>query len=305
MGVLTMGVSMHGGSSSLLPHGAEANPGLVWDREREAECDASAVLKHIDGLVSETKCTSLCSQHEGEPACSAVTHNKKAHVQVGLGKCTLYQNCTLMAPVDGVTSLFKPQLEWPTRKEDVRWQADAALVIASYRRDLAFLRQVPKGRADIVVYQKDFQPPSFATKYTQNLRYFTHLPNFGKVGGSRETVVYLQFLLDFYDNLPQTIIFSQDEIGPWSRFLMPSFGNSSTVSLGQGFQGNRIEKENCMCTWEHETFYKPHRYYWFEPMNWYTTSVLQNDWCVPATQHSNSMRWRTLALLTASAHHIA
>ena len=46
------------------------------------------------------------------------------------------------------------------------------------------------------------------------LKYFAVLPNYGqaagrKQGGSREVVGYLQFVIDFWENLPNVVIFSQ------------------------------------------------------------------------------------------------
>ena len=52
----------------------------------------------------------------------------------------------------------------------------------------------------------------------QNLAYWTTLPNYGRTsgdpkrfprGGSRESFVMFQFILDFWDNLPPVILFSQ------------------------------------------------------------------------------------------------
>ena len=52
----------------------------------------------------------------------------------------------------------------------------------------------------------------------QNLAYWTTLPNYGRTsgdtkrfprGGSRESYVMFQFILDFWDNLPNVILFTQ------------------------------------------------------------------------------------------------
>ena len=48
------------------------------------------------------------------------------------------------------------------------------------------------------------------------LKYYATIPNYGQThklpfGGSREPYGYLQFILDFWDNLPNVMIFSQDD----------------------------------------------------------------------------------------------
>ena len=57
-----------------------------------------------------------------------------------------------------------------------------------------------------------------------HLAFFARVPNFGEVtgskrGGSREPSAYLQFVLDFWDNLPDFVIFTQDDCGKRFAFL--------------------------------------------------------------------------------------
>ena len=84
-------------------------------------------------------------------------------------------------------------------------------VVSSYDAELAWLGSLPKGMFDIVIYQKHGRPVEFVTQHTSDLVYFQPLRNFGVDGGSREAGVYLQFLIDFYDNLPPAMVFSQDD----------------------------------------------------------------------------------------------
>jgi hypothetical protein len=53
--------------------------------------------------------------------------------------------------------------------------------------------------------EKNNQPAENVTQFAakNTLRYFTHMPNWGVMGGSREVAPYLRFCLDFYDNLPE------------------------------------------------------------------------------------------------------
>ena len=130
-------------------------------------------------------------------------------------------------------------------------------MIVSYRASLDWLKTVPGGVLDLVLYQKhDFRakeraavtpqkvlhllrqevtcshgrlhyPQSHgcqlgcrcgprAPMHQPQLVYFALVPNYGLThrkpfGGSREPYGYLQYLLDFWDNLPPVIIFSQDD----------------------------------------------------------------------------------------------
>lgn len=240
-------------------------------------------LRVHEQVLDEAACTAACAANE---QCLAVTH------KAATGKCEEFTKCELMRPTSGVTALFKPGLEWPTSKAEVVWRAPAVLVIASYDRDLSFLGDVRADRADVVVYQKKGQPPTFAAQHTTALRYFAHMPNFGEKGGSRETAVYFQFLLDFYHNLPKMIIFSQDEasyLSHWKPFLS---GQSVNVPLGRSFWSGGVTKDNCMCSWTVEDFYGPEKYGWFNELNWYDSHVLGNDWyALPESQEKRVITW--------------
>lgn len=68
------------------------------------------------------------------------------------------------------------------------------------------------------------RPPHERTR----LAYFATLPNYGQthalpLGSSREAFGYLQFILDFYDNLPKVVVFSHDDVeagrGAWGAHL--------------------------------------------------------------------------------------
>lgn len=277
----------------------------TWDREPEASLDstnATHVLRKLDRSVTEAACADLCHA-ESAADCCGVT------ITVG-GFCTLFRNCSVVFPDQHVSALFRPTFEWPTGKAHVRWQAPAALVVASYKRPLDFLWRVSPARADIVIYQKDGRPPSFAQNGTMhNLRYFAHLTNFGEKGGSREALVYLQFLIDFYDNLPATVVFSQDEQGlsgndAWVPFLTAG-GELGSVPLDDTFQAGGINKDNCLCAWVTEDVYDVQTYGWFHEVNWFDTELLGNDWYVTPESYPRKRRleWPQAAFFAVSRRH--
>ena len=220
----------------------------------------------------------------------------------GVGRCVLYSRClerTRALPPARVDLLHRWGPTWPqhTRPRDVQWGTNATLVIVSFRSSLDWLRTLPGGILDLVIYHKGYldeakaeaqaclrRLPSGAcqilTRLSGNrsrlttvrqgwreeagatssepmtpayvdshlrfkhqcrraeihrppqgcpsgctcgprppaerpvLKYFAVLPNYGqaagrKQGGSREVVGYLQFVIDFWENLPNVVIFSQ------------------------------------------------------------------------------------------------
>jgi hypothetical protein len=248
--------------------------GLALDHEWDSEHDVTCFVedaKNTEGDAAHRNysyTTALLGEHAAnderacqgkclaEAQCDVAVHN--AHNQT----CALYRDCTILVPAEGQKALLRPtRLEVPP-KEEVAWKAPAALVVASFDRPLTFLEKIPDGRADVVVYQKNRKPVSFAKDHAgTNLRYYAHLPNFGRKGGGRESAVYFQFLLDFYDNLPELVIFSQDEMGQWAGALQgPTSRDSehpSTLREESTLLSAKplLARTNCMCSWISENFY--------------------------------------------------
>lgn len=119
------------------------------------------------------------------------------------------------------------------------------------------------------------------------LSYFRVLPNYGRTGGkawangfnpnppggSREPYAYLQFILDFWDNLPNVIIFTQDDciarVCVWSAQL------AKTAKMLRNWQQHwgqpSVPTHNdCLCKYVREVDAYKGRYYW-----WQWMSVLQ------------------------------
>jgi len=106
------------------------------------------------------------------------------------------------------------------------------------------------------------------------LQYFAVLPNYGQqykapYGGSREPYGYLQFILDFWHNLPNVIIFSQDDClargCAWGNAL-PQLGmRLSNWRSEWGFRAAPTSR-NCLCKFIRETNYRSRGYFWYRWM---------------------------------------
>ena len=256
----------------------------------------------------------------------------------------------------------------------VRWQTNATLVLVSYKASLAYLRTLPGGLMDLVVYHKpDFgavnltyapmtanyvlgqlreqelcgawtsepahssndsaaEPPFSASSASSitggstggstgttlarygypinifppsshvgerlhhpsrsttcprgcrcgrrtladrpRLQYFALLPNYGKAytaprGGSREPYGYLQFIRDFWDNLPPVVIFSQDDCLTrgcmWGNQL-PGLGKRLQLWEQEWGPGKPISQRNCLCKYVRENKFIPKGYFWYKWM---------------------------------------
>ena len=217
---------------------------------------------------------------------------------------------------------------WPPNRtpNDVRWRTNATIVMVSYHASLSYLRSLPGGLADLVVYHKAdigkpnvTHPPMTASYVLSHLKeqelcsptaspvtlrrlhhpsrsatcpngcvcgrrprqsrpwlqYFALLPNYGlqykePYGGSREPYGYLQFIIDFWDNLPPVVIFSQDDclargcawgnqvpnlplrLARWER----EWGEAATPS-----------SRNCLCKFIREDKYRNRGYFWYRWMS--------------------------------------
>ena len=213
-------------------------------------------------VPSAAACEALCAQTRRD-ACNAAQFVRASDRRAD-GQCSLWSMCLHRtqlnrggaAPASEVFHRVGPS--WPGPPAQVTWAANASLVVTSYRQSLAWLRTLPPGLLDVVVYnkwdfgknesmprmdahyvrahlrhslvcgrlfhpQKEQQLPSYRCPMTctcshagrsSRLAYFTTLPNYGSTtktpyGGSREPYVMLQFVIDFWENLPPVVIFSQ------------------------------------------------------------------------------------------------
>jgi hypothetical protein len=135
-------------ASALLPTGA-ASLSLHWDGEPGAVCNdkGQPALSVKLGAATEGKGRQACLLRcLGESKCEAVT-------LVNNSICQLHSLCNYITPSSKSEVLFRPsRLKWPTKAADVRWQSKVALVVASYKKSLAFLTKLsPNISADVAV----------------------------------------------------------------------------------------------------------------------------------------------------------
>lgn len=181
--------------------------------------------------------SSPCSLRLGVQRCLALHRCVAVEHYLPSATCTLFSECLHRKLAHNYTvAHYQPQ-PWPSPAARVHWQTGVAVVVASYNRNISRIAELLASfslSADLVVYHKhDFNGSRGVTggwrrhlgseclgAYLPLLTYLQVLPNFGTTlqtaphkapGGSREPYAYLQFLLDFYDNLPQLILFTQDD----------------------------------------------------------------------------------------------
>lgn len=69
-----------------------------------------------------------------------------------------------------------------------------------------------------------------------------------------ESVLVLQFLVDFYRNLPEVVIFSQDDCShgrcPWQQH--PSYSRLPELLNAPNHNFARLDRDTCLCQWIHE-----------------------------------------------------
>ena len=121
------------------------------------------------------------------------------------------------------------------------------------------------------------------------LAYFALLPNYGLThrkpfGGSREPYGFLQYLLDFWDNLPPVTIFTQDDClkdgCSWGnaltqmRLMLQSWPKFWGIDRLTGAP-MPITPENCLCRiYNENTFAKNKKYYWYRWMSFVQQHLL-------------------------------
>ena len=96
------------------------------------------------------------------------------------------------------------------------------------------------------------------------LAYFSVLPNYGlqskePYGGSREPYGYLQFILDFWDNMPPVVIFSQDDClarGCGWGMALPTLAHRLRHWQNEWAPHTPPSPKNCLCKFIKEDKYR-------------------------------------------------
>ncbi|KAL1496691.1 hypothetical protein AB1Y20_014285 [Prymnesium parvum] len=128
-----------------------------------------------------------------------------------------------------------------------------------------------------------------------DLAFFTTLPNYGVTshkprGGSREPFVYLQFIIDFWHNLPPVVIFAQDDCLSracgWAH-NMPHLEASLRAWPRLWGTARPMRRENCFCHLVTEHNYQARKYYWFPLMSFLQSRLLN----VSLANLSKTVHW--------------
>jgi len=130
----------------------------------------------------------------------AAERRKVLAARPSAGSCAVAQPVTVPAP------LALPHLV-NRSNPPVVWEGPTVLVVAHWNEDLAWLQSAPYSSMPRVVYQRhDPAAPYFS-------------PNFGFEAG-----IYLQFIVEHYDSLPEQVVFLQG--GPASHIDMRYLGET-------------------------------------------------------------------------------
>ena len=285
----------------------------LFDRTPNAACaiHSKQIGKAIHSSAmtnAENWCQSLCTSFvpRERVRCYAAQYESYSRT------CFLYRECLYRRPSPGSVVMHTVGPSYPIRPAQVVWRTNASLVVASYTKTLSWLRTLPLGLLDIVVYNKHdfgkgtlrmtrghvegvlkrrlvcgdgraFNPPAewvgrglcpshckCPTEQVSELAYFTTLPNYGNsivapFGGSRESFVYLQYILDFWHNLPPVVIFTQDDcihrMCFWARAVPRLSGLLNRWPSVWG-GGSPMTSANCFCRLMREHTYSKHKYHW-------------------------------------------
>ena len=177
----------------------------------------------------------------------------------------------------------RPQPCWPTADTArVRSGSDAR---ASYRQRIGIPFD-PCPEAFCECGAASSAPPHGTRARQHALSYFRVLPNYGRTdgkaraggnrGGSREPYAYLQFIVDFWDNLPNVLIFTQDDCIMlvdrciWSAQLALTARMLRDWRQHWGGPPRKPGRNDCLCKYVTEVDAYKGRYYWW---NW--MSVVQ------------------------------
>ncbi|EOD40799.1 hypothetical protein EMIHUDRAFT_460331 [Emiliania huxleyi CCMP1516] len=140
------------------------------------------------------------------------------------------------------------------------------------------------------------------------LKYFAVLPNYGqaagrKQGGSREVVGYLQFVIDFWENLPNVVIFSQDDRtqlrpAPWGNLdiLRPQLREWKKL----WGPDRPLSRRSCMCDYLRENSYRQGNYYWYKSMSAMQERLMATN----LSARSRTVTWPRAATFAASRFQI-
>ena len=278
-------------------HTARRLPALAaWDESRSTVCDRGERLRvHADGEPrhNEVECLRACLLASGCVAAQVDTTPDAAENCVLFEKCQEMVDAGSRA----ASVWRRRHPSWPvTTAAQVRWRTNATLVLASYSAKLAWLSMLPPQLMDVVLYQKvddtggdddeasrevPFLPASGGPRVSQRLHelcaalcqycavatcagrvaYFRALPNYQSKGamhgGAREPHCFFQFLVDFYDNLPNVVVFSQDD----GLYAAPFHREASALKrlLARGWESTwgmpqRPTEGDCLCIWHNTSF---------------------------------------------------
>lgn len=188
----------------------------TYDRVVGASCTLVHNISTPVEVESESQCRELCNKDD---ECYSVEYIGRDTYY----ECQLQSQCLQRRPQRHQHVMHR----WRFSKlpSEVKWKTNATLVISTYKSKFYWLRNAPPRLFDVAVYFKiDFgnawEPTGYNVKlYRQYLSYTAQLPNYGEEvgairGGSREPYVYIRFILDFWRNMPNVVVFAQDDTGP-------------------------------------------------------------------------------------------
>jgi hypothetical protein len=210
--------------------------------------------------------------------------------------CTLLSECLHRErAANHVVAHYQPP-PWPSPAAQIHWRTGVAMVVASYRkniREVATFLEAFTPAADLVVYHKhDFNgslhvPGGWLQhvldeclgEHGRLLSYLQVLPNHGSTkqtlpsapsGGSREPYAFLQFLIDFYDNLPALVLFSQDDHHNRGMYALPVASDALTRVLAGGDAAvetyarvpRRPDNATCFCRYARSSQFNRSGYHW-------------------------------------------
>lgn len=140
------------------------------------------------------------------------------------------------------------------------------------------------------------------------LQFFAVLPNYGRThrepfGGSREPYAYLQFILDFYDNLPPVVIFTQDDSmkrGTVWGLNLPDLPRRLEHWEKHWGPGKPPGQSNCLCRYMRETNYRQRGYFWWRWMSFAEERLMS----VTLANRSAVVAWPGDATFAVGGSHI-
>ena len=151
--------------------------------------------------------------------------------------------------------------------------------------------------------------------YLARLAYYRVLPNYGRTGpigrgnaangGSREPYVYLQFILDFWDNLPNVLIFTQVDClagrQPGCRHMYTAPRSLAMLQDWPSHWGapQAPTRANCLCHYVVEPIYTGPRYHWYDMMSQLQHGVFNQT--IATRPLGTTVQWPTAANFAVGA----